>query len=106
MLFVLYMAVIIYGQMIAMDVATEKSSRVMEILISSASPVTHMFAKIIGIALVGLTQLLLFFVIGYLVISSKVSELSDGFFKVFGFSATSFSIYLYAIVFFILGYFL
>src|SRR5690625_1840692 len=106
MLFVLYMAVIIYGQMIAMDVATEKSSRVMEILISSASPVTHMFAKIIGIALVGLTQLLLFFVIGYTLISSKMSELSGGFFEVFGFSATSFSIYMYAFVFFILGYLL
>src|SRR5699024_10408999 len=38
MLFVLYMAVIIYGQMIATEVATEKSSRVMEILISSAPP--------------------------------------------------------------------
>ncbi len=32
MLFLLYMAVIVYGQMIATDVATEKSSRVMEIL--------------------------------------------------------------------------
>lgn len=106
MLFVLYMAVIIYGQMIAMDVATEKSSRVMEILISSASPVTHMFAKIIGIALVGLTQLLLFFIIGYSLISSKMKEFSGGFFEVFGFSATSVSIYIYAIVFFILGYFL
>ena len=56
MLFVLYMTVMMYGQMIATDVATEKSSRVMEILISSAPPITHMFAKIIGIALVGLTQ--------------------------------------------------
>src|SRR5690625_4593023 len=104
MLFVLYMAVIIYGQMIAMDVATEKSSRVMEILISSASPITHMFAKIIGIALVGLTQLLLFFTVSYFLISSKMKEFSGGFFEGFGFSATSVNIYIYAIVFFILGY--
>src|SRR5699024_7759221 len=38
MLFVLYITVLLYGQMIATEVATEKSSRVMEILISSASP--------------------------------------------------------------------
>src|SRR5690625_1213346 len=78
----------------------------MEIFISSASPVTHMFAKIIGIALVGLTQLLLFFIIGYSLISSKMSELSGGFFDVFGFNTTSFSLYIYALVFFILGYLL
>src|SRR5699024_8755583 len=106
MLFVLYMAVIIYGQMIAMDVATEKSSRVMEILISSASPVTHMFAKIIGIALLGLTQIILFFVVGYSTISAKVNEFSGEFFEVFGFTQGSFSIYVYATLFFILGYFL
>src|SRR5690625_6503776 len=47
MLFVLDRAVIIYGQMIAIDVATAKSSRVMEILILNASPVNHMIAKII-----------------------------------------------------------
>src|SRR5699024_814728 len=65
MLFVLYTAVIVYGQMIATDVATEKSSRVMEILISSASPVTHMFAKIVGIALLGLTQIGVFVAVGF-----------------------------------------
>src|SRR5699024_9482216 len=106
MLFVLYMAVIIYGQMIAMNVATEKSSRVMEILISSAPPVTHMFAKIIGIALLGLTQIVVFFIVGYSLSSSKVNTLSGEFFEVFGFAEGSISIYLYAILFFILGYFL
>lgn len=47
LLFVIYFAVIMYGSMIAMEVATEKSSRVMEILVSSVSPITQMFAKII-----------------------------------------------------------
>ncbi|MBO1002912.1 ABC transporter permease [Pseudogracilibacillus auburnensis] len=106
MLFVLYMAVIIYGQMIAMDVATEKSSRVMEILISSASPVTHMFAKIIGIALLGLTQMVLFFIVGASLISTKMDTTSGEIFEFFGFTSTSISIYFYALLFFILGYFL
>lgn len=106
MLFLLYMAVIVYGQMIATDVATEKSSRVMEILVSSAPPVTHMFAKIMGVALLGLTQVVLFIGVGYALISSKQDELTGGFFEVFGIQDTSISIYVYAIVFFILGYFL
>ncbi|HLR53878.1 MAG TPA: ABC transporter permease [Pseudogracilibacillus sp.] len=106
MVFLLYMAILIYGQMIATEVATEKSSRVMEILISSASPVTHMFAKIIGIGLLGLTQILVIIAVGYLLIANKLSEYSEGFFEAFGFSSTSTSIYVYAIIFFILGYFL
>ncbi|OZU87912.1 hypothetical protein CIL03_14515 [Virgibacillus indicus] len=106
MLFLLYMAVMMYGQMIATEVATEKSSRVMEILVSSASPVTHMFAKIIGIALLGLTQVGLFVGIGYYLITSKQDELTGGFFEIFGIQDTSLSIYIYAIVFFVLGYLL
>ena len=52
LLFIIYFSVIMYANMIAMEVATEKSSRVMEILISSVSPIKQMFAKIIGIGLV------------------------------------------------------
>lgn len=109
MLFVLYMTIIIYGQMIATDVATEKSSRVMELLISSASPVTHMFAKILGIAFLGLTQVLLLFVVGYGLLTTKLKDMSGEVgevFEVFGFSDISINIYLYAILFFVLGYFL
>ncbi|WP_200416485.1 ABC transporter permease [Virgibacillus salexigens] len=106
MLFLLYMAVITYGNMIATDVATEKSSRVMEILVSSASPVTHMFAKIIGTAFVGLTQISLFLIVGYTLITTKQDELTEGIFSTFGIGDTSVSVYIYAIVFFILGYLL
>src|SRR5690625_5031835 len=106
MLFVLYITVLLYGQMIATEVATEKSSRVMEILISSASPVTHMFAKILGVGLLGLTQILLLLTAGYLMIYNKINKYSGEFFDVFGFSSTSGSIYVYAVVFFLLGYFL
>lgn len=106
MLFVLYMAVAIYGQMIASDVASEKSSRVMEILISSAHPVVHMFAKIIGIGLLGLTQLLIFFVAGYSFIFRKSDIVTEVATEMIGLNEFSISIYLYAILFFILGYFL
>ena len=49
MIFFLYMAVIMYGQMIATEITAEKSSRVMEILISSVSPIRQMVGKLIGI---------------------------------------------------------
>lgn len=108
MLFVLYMAVIIYGQMIATEVATEKSSRVMEILISSAPPVTHMFAKIFGIALLGLTQIAVVFLVSMSFIKYKINlnpEVEEMLESV-GVTSISFSVYLYALLFFILGYLL
>ncbi|GGB51504.1 ABC transporter permease [Virgibacillus dakarensis] len=106
MLFLLYITVMVYGQMIAQDVATEKSSRVMEILISSVSPVTQMFAKIVGIALLGLTQIVLIIGVGYALITAKQDELTGGMFKYFGIEGASLSLFVYAIVFFVLGYLL
>lgn len=106
MLFVLYMAVISYGQIIMTDVANEKSSRVMELLVSSAPAITHMFAKIVGIALVGLTQIGSIIIVGYFLIKSKQDELIGGMFEYLGFQNISVSIYIYAIIFFLLGYLL
>lgn len=106
MLFILYFAVIQYGNMIAMDVANEKSSRVMEILISSSSPIGQMFAKILGIALLGLTQILLFLGAGFYIIESRQGDFVGEFFEVFGFSDVPLSTYIYAVVFFLLGYLL
>ncbi|WP_099157344.1 ABC transporter permease [Virgibacillus ndiopensis] len=106
MLFLLYITVLVYGQMIAQDVATEKSSRVMEILISSVSPVTQMFAKIFGIALLGLTQIVLIIGVAYAMISVNQDELTGGVFSYFGIEGASPSLFIYAIVFFMLGYLL
>src|SRR5699024_4499095 len=91
MLFILYFAVIQYGNIIAMDIATEKSSRVMEILISSSPPISQMFAKILGIALLGLTQIGLFVGAGYYIVESRQEDFVGGFFEHFGFAATSIS---------------
>ncbi|GEN85685.1 ABC transporter permease [Oceanobacillus sojae] len=106
MLFVLYMTVLVYGQMIATDVATEKSSRVMELLISSAPPITHMFAKIIGIAFLGLTQVIILLGGGYFAIQANQDTMAGEFFEVMGLTNNDPVIYIYAVVFFLLGYFL
>jgi len=106
LLFVIYFAVIMYANMIAMEVATEKSSRVMEILISSVSPIKQMFAKIVGIGLLSLTQLAAFLLVGYYSFTRNMESLKDGFFGVYGFGGIPAGTIFYAVIFFILGYFL
>ncbi|WP_010283536.1 ABC transporter permease [Bacillus timonensis] len=106
LLFVIYFAVIMYANMIAMEVATEKSSRVMEILISSVSPIKQMFGKILGIALLSLTQFGVILAIGYASLKQSMSGMEGGFFEVFGFGDLPVSTFVYAGIFFILGYFL
>ena len=104
LLFLIYFAVILYANMIAMEVATEKSSRVMEILISSVSPIKHMFAKILGIGLLSITQLVVLLGVGYFSVTNNTEMSSlDGF---LGFSGIPAATIVYAILFFILGYFL
>ncbi|RAU91999.1 ABC transporter permease [Paenibacillus sp. YN15] len=56
---VLFMGVMITGQLIATEITAEKSSRVMEVLITSVSPLKQMFGKIVGMLVVGLSQILL-----------------------------------------------
>lgn len=106
LLFVIYFAVIMYANMIAMEVATEKSSRVMEILISSVSPIKQMFGKILGIALLSLTQFAVILAVGYASLKQSMSGMEGGFFEVFGFGDLPVSTFVYAGIFFILGYFL
>ncbi|MBT2759424.1 ABC transporter permease [Mesobacillus foraminis] len=106
LLFVIYFSVIMYANMIAMEVATEKSSRVMEILISSVSPIKQMFAKILGIGLLSLTQLAVFLLAGYFSVKQNLTSMEGGFFEFFGFGEVPLGTIIYSVVFFILGYFL
>ena len=61
MIFALYMVILLYGQMVAMSVATEKSSRAMELLITSAKPINMMFGKVLAACMAGLVQLVAIF---------------------------------------------
>ncbi|WP_018665472.1 ABC transporter permease [Heyndrickxia acidiproducens] len=106
LLFAIYFAVIFYASAVGTEVATEKASRVMEILISSVSPVQQMFAKILGGALLGLTQMAVLLAAAYFSVKSNLKTLSGGFFDFFGFSDIEVSTIIYAVVFFLLGYLL
>ena len=57
MIFALYMVIMLYGQMVATNVATEKSSRAMEVLITSAKPTSMMFGKVLASCLAGFVQI-------------------------------------------------
>jgi ABC-2 type transport system permease protein len=61
--FIMYMLVFIFGSQVMRGVIEEKTSRVVEVIISSVKPIQLMMGKIIGIALVGLTQFLIWVVL-------------------------------------------
>ena len=56
LLILLYVTMLMYGIQVAMGVVEEKSSRVMEILITAIRPIELMLGKVFGVGLLGLTQ--------------------------------------------------
>jgi len=71
----IYTFIFVYGNQIMQGVIEEKSSRIIEILISSLKPFQLMMGKILGIGAVGLTQFLI-----WIFLISAVSSLVMGFF--------------------------
>ena len=55
--FIMYLAILMYGQVILGAVIEEKETRIAEILFSSVKPFTLMMGKLVGVSLVALTQL-------------------------------------------------
>jgi ABC-2 type transport system permease protein len=62
--FIIYISIFIYGVQVMRGVIEEKTNRIVEVIISSVKPFQLMVGKITGIALVGLTQFLLWIVLG------------------------------------------
>lgn len=65
MVFLLYMAIAMYGQYIATSVVTEKSSKAIEVLITSVKPIYLMFGKVLGAVAAGFTQLFVLIAAGF-----------------------------------------
>lgn len=53
---ILYMMIILYGQLIATSVASEKSNRMMEVLVTSTKSTNLIFGKVLGVAMAGILQ--------------------------------------------------
>lgn len=63
MSFMLYMFILLYGQMVMTSIIEEKNNRVLEIVVSSVKPTYLMLGKILGIGMVAVTQILIWAVI-------------------------------------------
>jgi ABC-2 type transport system permease protein len=75
--FVIYMLIFLYGSMVMRGVVEEKANRIIEVIASSARPFEIMMGKVVGIGLVGLTQLTAWFVLGSIVTSVAGIALSS-----------------------------
>lgn len=73
----IYMFIILYGVQVMRGVIEEKTNRIVEVIISSVKPFQLMMGKIIGIAMVGLTQFLLWVVLTLALTSVTSSLLVD-----------------------------
>lgn len=59
MTFVLYMFLLLYGQMVMTSIIEEKNNRVLELVVSSVKPMQLMMGKIIGVGLVAVVQVVI-----------------------------------------------
>ncbi|HAC21876.1 MAG TPA: ABC transporter permease [Porphyromonadaceae bacterium] len=113
--FFIYLFIMLYGAMVMQGVIEEKTSRIIEIIISSVKPFDLMMGKIIGIGLVGITQMILWAIlslalmlVGQTVVASGGEAVSNT--GVFDFISSSLSainlplISFMFILFFIGGY--
>jgi ABC-2 type transport system permease protein len=103
--FVMYLAILMYGQIILGAVIEEKETRIAEILFSSVRPFTLMMGKLVGVSLVALTQLAIwgtafsaFAVYGVGLVASQGMKASI--------PSIPFSHFIYFALFFLLGYFI
>src|SRR5699024_4751381 len=67
-------------------------------------PITHMFVKILGIALLGFTQICLLVAVGYILLAMKKDQLLRGMWDSFGILDILLSLIIYGILLFLLGY--
>jgi ABC-2 type transport system permease protein len=103
--FIMYLAILMYGQVVLGAVIEEKETRIAEILFSSVKPFTLMMGKLVGVSFVALTQLLIWgtafaafalYGVGLLVSRGVPASIPN----------VPFSHYIYFGLFFLLGYFI
>jgi ABC-2 type transport system permease protein len=103
--FVMYIAILMYGQIVLGAVIEEKETRIAEILFSSVKPFTLMMGKLVGVSLVALTQLAI-----WGLAFSAFALYGVGVLAARGISGNiptiPFSHYIYFGLFFLLGYFI
>ncbi len=102
MIYALYMVILLYGQMVVTNVATEKSSRAMEVLVTSAKPTSMMFGKVLASCIAGFSQLVLVFGTAILLYNVNKEALSNP--LIASIFDIPIELFIYLIVFFVLGF--
>ncbi len=103
MAFMLYFAVVFYGVNVAQSVVAEKTSRVFEVMLSSAKPESLMLGKLLGVGAVGLTQMAIWIVF-ILILSASSLWMSFGLGGLAAYGVTPLQL-IFFVLYFILGFF-
>jgi ABC-2 type transport system permease protein len=103
MAFMLYFAVVFYGVNVAQSVVAEKTSRVFEVMLSSAKPESLMLGKLLGVGAVGLTQMAIWIVF-ILVLSASSLWMTFGLGGLAAYGVTPLQL-IFFVLYFILGFF-
>jgi ABC-2 type transport system permease protein len=103
MLIFIYMTILTYGISVMRGVIEEKQSRIVEVVISSVRPFQMMMGKLLGIGMVGLTQYTIWVLsaVALTVFGASMFDRSG-----FPLPHIPISLFIYFVVFFVLGYFL
>ena len=103
---IMFLAISTYGNNVATAIAAEKSSRVMEVMITKVAPVPMMYGKILGIGFASLAQLFIF--IGALLLWANIGifDIPEGSFVQTVMEMITWETAAYILVFFIIGYFI
>jgi ABC-2 type transport system permease protein len=103
MLFFIYMSVLFYGIFVMRGVIEEKQSRISEVLVSSIKPAQMMLGKLVGIGLVGLTQMSIWALTAIGITAFGVSLFAS---RGINFPHIPPTLFVYFVIYFVLGYFL
>lgn len=74
---VIYMYILLFGVRVMRSVVEEKTTRIVEIIISSVKPLQLMFGKIIGVTFAGITQLLIWIILSMVIVVPVVNSVND-----------------------------
>lgn len=101
----LFMSVVISGQLISTEITAEKSSRVMEIIVTSVSPLVQMFGKVIGTFVAAIVQIGL--IVGAMLFTLNLPHNAE-LIEAFDIRLDSIdpALIVYAVLFFLAGFFL
>ena len=101
-----YVMILMYAAQLATDVATEKSSRVMELVVSSISPTKHLYAKLFSTLLAGITQIIIWGLVATVGYKTAINDSKNDILNSIDLNSVAPTLVFYGILFFTLGFLL